>query len=222
MPLGAVLGGIAAVGSIGGSIISGSKTASQQRKASNLAGNAVDELKGVRDDFLASDPYKAFTALLSQYAQDPYTFDATDVANMKARAANEVHQGARNATMTAWERAGAVGGYRDGSTRAVEGRIGQQVGARLGDISRQIDTDAARQRIDDIARFGSLLQGYLQLRSAPSQNLANAYQGVAQQIAGYNASPFGDALKGVGTLATAIGSAPNSKGGTLFGDLFKG
>lgn len=211
---------IAAGGAIGGAVISANAAEDAQNRGMGLQQQGLNALGASQKDLLGSAPYMSFVDLMTQFSKQPQTFGPGDLESIKARATGEAHQGARNTTMAAWERAGATGSYRDGSTRAVEGRIGQQLGGRLGDISRQVDEMGARQRYTDLAQFGSLLQNLFQLRQGPAQAFSNAAIGVGSEQAGYNASPAGDALKGVGTIGTAIGSAKRSDGGTLFGDLF--
>lgn len=231
MPIGAILGAVTAVGSIGGALAQGSATKKAQNRGASLQNQGLDALQSAQNDLLGSDPYKAFTSLLSQFSTNPNTYTPELIASIKGRASDAAQQGYGEAMNAAWDRAGAQGAYRDGSTRAGESRLGQQLGGRLADISRQVDEDAAKQRIADLAQFGSLLQGFFNLRSGPAQAYANAAIGVGTQQANYNASPFGDAAKGIGTLGMAIGSAPQpykydssgkitGGGGTLFGSMF--
>lgn len=212
---------VATVGSaVAGSVIQGNATAKAQKKGAALQQSGLDALTRAEDETVGSDAYKAFTEMLTRLGQNPQTYSPADVANMKTRAAEEAFGEARSYQNAAWERAGAQGAYRDSSTRAGEARIGQALGGRLADINRQVDQDVARQRIADIAQFGSLLQGFFNLRQRSAESFANAAIGAGTQQAGYNASPFGDALKGIGLIGTSIGTAKKSDGSTAFGDLF--
>jgi hypothetical protein len=180
---------------------------------------------------LGSDPYKSFTALLTQFARQPNTYSPSDLAGMKARFAEDAVGSATATQGAAWERAGAQGAYRDGSTRRTEGRIAQRLGSDIAQGNRSVDQMAAQDRAESLARLGSLLQGFFNLRTGPAQAYANAAIGVGSNVAGYNASPFGDALKGAGALGVGIGTAQRpyqfdangniiGGGGTAFGDLF--
>lgn len=222
-----------AVGAIGGSLIAANASKSAQKKGASIQQQGLDALQGASDDLLGSDPYKSFTALLSRFAQQPNTYSPSDLAGLKARYAEDAVGGARAAQGAAWERAGAQGAYRDGSTRRTEGRIAQRLGSDIAQGNRAVDQMAAQDRAASLAQLGSLLQGFFNLRAGPAQAYANAAIGVGSNVAGYNASPFGDALKGAGALATGIGSSQRpyefdangnivGGGGTVFGSLFGG
>lgn len=224
---------ITAATAVGGSVLSANAAKGAQKRASNTQAQGIGVLQQAQDDTVGSDAYAGFMEAFTRFAQNPQTYSPEDIAGIKGRAGDAAVTGAQNFQNAAWERAGAQGAYRDSSTRAGEARVGQQLGGQLADISRNTDQMAALQRVQDLAQLGSLLQGFFNLRQGPSNALANAYIGVGNQQANYNASPFGDALKGLGTIGTAIGSANRpytynddgkitGGGGTLFGDLFRG
>lgn len=213
-------------GSIAGSIIQGNETEQAQNKAGNYQDAGLAALESSQKDLLGGAPYLAFQKMLADLGQQPFTYGPGDLESIKARMTDEAQIGARNFQNAAWERAGARGGYRDASTRRGETRLAVELGGRLADANRQVDELGRRTRQEDIVRFGQLLQGLFQLRQGPAQAFSNASIGVGTQQAGYDASGAADSLKGLGTLAVALGSAPRPKnsdgsgGGTLFGSLF--
>lgn len=219
------------VASVGGALISSSAQSSAQKKGLSTQNRGLDALESAQNDTVGSDAFKNFMDAITAFSKNPNTYTPEAIAGIKGRLGDAAVTGAQNTQNAAWERAGAQGAYRDSSTRANEARVAQGLGGQLADISRSTDEMAAKQRIIDMATLGSLLQGAFNLREAPAQAFANAAIGVGSNQASYNASPFGDALKGLGTIGTAVGSAqrpytygPDGKitggGGTGFGSLF--
>lgn len=209
--------GTSLLGGIGG-LLGGGGGISKKEQRNNFRW-AVDMLRDYRQQFEASPELAQLMAAVQQYAQDPSTYSPEFTANLKARYAEDAQQGAKAAIGQAWERAGAQGAYRDSSTRANERNIGLRLGSDIAQSNRTVDEQARKSRASDVAQLGSLISALQQLRMAPIQAEASARLGapVTQQ-----GNPFGSLLQGLGTVAAAVGTAPQKGGGSLWGNLFSG
>lgn len=203
MPFAAAVPLIGAAASIGGALISSNSQKKAQNKAGGRIDAAVGELEGAKNDTLGGDAYKQFQNLVSSYAANPYTYSPEDIASFKANAAGSIQEASRGNINDLYTRAGARGGVRDSSTGAGVARESQRLGVGLAQSGRSIDQMAAQQRIADIAQLGQILQGFFNLRSAPSQAIAQAQLNAAPTTASFSANPFGDVLRGVGSMGAS-------------------
>lgn len=199
---------ITAAASIGGAAISASGQKSAQKRGAGIQQQGLNALYEAQGDTVNSAGYQNFAELINAFSKNPRTYSDADLAGLKARYAEDAVVGARANQGAAWERAGAQGAYRDGSTRRTEGRIAQRLGSDIAQGNRSVDQMAAQDRVASLAQLGALLQGMFNLRMGPASAIANTSVGVGSNIAGYGASPFGDVLKGIGTLGAsgALGS----------------
>lgn len=196
---------ITAAASVGGAALSASAQKGAQKRGANIQQQGLDQLYSAQGELVGGDAYQNFANLINAFSQNPRTYSQSDLAGLKARYAEDAVGGARANQSAAWERAGAKGAYRDGSTRRYESSMAQRLGSDIAQGNRNVDQMAAQDRVASMAQLGSLLQGLFNLRMGPASAIANTSVGVGSNIAGYGASPFGDVLKGIGTLGAAGG-----------------
>ena len=209
--------GTSALGAIG-SLFGGGGGISKKEQRNNFRW-AVNSLADYRKQFEESPELAALTQALGNFSGDYQTYTPEFTAGLKARYAEDSQNGARNAIGQAWERSGAQGAYRDGSTRVAERNIGLRLGSDIAQGNRSVDEQARKSRSTDLATLGSLISALQSLRMGPIQAEASARLGapVTQQ-----GNAFGALLQGLGTVAAGIGTAQQKGGGSLWGNAFSG
>ena len=128
---------------------------------------------------------------------------------------NAVREGAygaaRGQTMQNNERATAAQGFRSGTTRGQERRVTQDLGSNIATGMRNVRTQAALQRPQDIiAAIGAQLPLLAQQYQWP-RDIAAAHLGIASNPINAQPSPLMGIGQGIGGLAGSLA------GGGFFG-----
>ena len=228
MALGGILAGVGALGGVASSLFGGGGISGKEQR--NNFRWSVNELDAFNEAFQNSPALANVLSAFGRLSADPFTFDEATKANLKARYAEDAVQGGQSATKAAWERSGAIGGYRDSSTRAAERNIALRQGSTIAQGNREVDQAARASRGADVQQIGSLLSAINEMRLRPLLAETGARLGSLNVQASQN--PFQGALQTLGSLGVGIGTAQrpytftdgkvSGGGGTFFGDLFSG
>lgn len=214
IPLTAIGAGVGLLGSLFG----GGGGISKKEQRNNFRW-AVNELDAFNEEFKNSAELANLLNAVRGFAKDPLTYSPEQIALSKARYAEDAVGSARATQGAAWERAGAQGAYRDGSTRRTEGRIAQRLGSDIAQGNRMVDEKARQTRAADLSQLGAIISAVQQMRMQPLMAEAQARLGapVTQQ-----GNPFGELLQGIGVLSAGLGTAPQRGGGSQWGNWLSG
>jgi hypothetical protein len=170
----------------------------------------VNTLKDAYSQFLEDPLFMRQRGIVQNRLDQPFTFDASTVAGMKA-GANEQAQGAyQGALGQSLERAGAAGGYRGGAQRGSERRLAQGLGSTVANLNREIDTQAALQKGVDVQNASTLGSGLLTSQYQFPRDIANIWAGAATNPTLLQPSPFAQLMSGVGQTASSLITNPPS------------
>ncbi len=133
------------------------------------------------------------------FAKNPLSLSPEIVATMKQRGFDEAGGAFQGALNTIGERMGAMGMYRSGGTNTQFQNAAAEYGGRIADVSRQVDTDAAKQRNTDWMQAISAILPLIQQQQRPYEQIANAYMATGSNPA------FGQPGSGLG-IGQGIGS----------------
>jgi hypothetical protein len=191
---------------------------SGQKSVKRFTGKAVGRLESILQSLLGNSTFGAVQSNAQNLAEQPLSLGPEQVELAKANQFNAAQEGAHGQLNQAWDRAGAAGSFRSGSTRQDEQRVSQGLGSQLASISRGIDLQAALQRPQDIALANNVANQALQLRYQPERDIANAWLGVSGNPIWAQPSPLTSALGGVGAFGGSIlGAAAGNPAAPLFG-----
>lgn len=156
-----------------------------------------------------SDPlFRAGQQLALEYSKNPYTFNPQLVAQLRALAADQQASTARATQQQVAERAGATGSYRSGMTGEMQRRVAQQQGQGIADAYRQIETQAAMQRPQDIANAVAVMNAMMAPQYQWNRDIANIYAGGASNPVWQQQSPMTSFGTGVGNIFGSLVGRP--------------
>lgn len=176
---------------------------SGQKTASKYTKQGVQTLQNAQADMLQNPTYLAGQNLALQLMQNPYSFSDGIKQMIEAAGIGQAQGSYQDSLKDTWEKAGAAGGYRSGFTRGQEMRLSQGLGEQAGNITRQVETDAARQRPIDISNALSAGSSALSQRYHFDENIANMLAGAAGNPIWQQPSVTQQIGSGVGQLGGA-------------------
>lgn len=208
--IGSLLGGLGGLFGSGGGI-SGKETRGNWREAVRGVETAGNDLLGNGDPNQprlvdSSQAYRDLVSALLSFSQDPFTYGPGIAEQQKAGYADQAWNAYRSALNQSDEQAAQSGQFR-GSARANRSNaLAQQLGQSIAGNNRNVDLAARQTRSQDLGQLGTLLSGLFNLRLQPAQAAAAIKTntgGIPQA-----SNPFASLLQGIGTLSTAVGTAP--------------
>lgn len=191
----------------------GSQTTGQ-REAKHFTWEGYDTLQRAQDAMTGGQPFQAAIQNVLGLLQNPSSFSPDVVAGMKQN--NQVSaQNAYNTNQLAADnRAAASTGFRSGPARDAERYNSMQLADMVSSGNRQIDTQAAMQRIPDAMNVLSAAMPYIQLPNQLPSQQAQLLGGFATAPILGQPSPTASALGGIGSLGgSVLGNAGLFKGG---------
>lgn len=184
-----------------------------QKTASKYTKQGVATLQGAQNDMLSNPTYLAGQNLALSLMQNPLSFSDSVKQMIEAAGIGQAQQSYQSGLQDTWEKAGASGGYRSGFTRGQEMRLAQGMGEQKGNIVRQVESDAAKQRPIDIANAMSVGSNALSQKYHFQENIANMLSGAAANPLWQQPSVGGQVGSGLGSLlGTGLSAQGMSKG----------
>ena len=181
---------------------------SGQKQSKKFTTQGVGALTQGQTQMLSDPLFRAGQQLALEYAKNPYTFDPKLVAQLRALASDQQATAGRQAAQQVSERAGATGSYRSGMTGDMQRRLALQQGQGIADAYRQIDTQAAMQRPQDIANAVAMMNAVLGPQYQWNRDIANVYAGGAGSNVWQQPSPWASFGTGVGKIFGSLVERP--------------
>lgn len=181
---------------------------SGQKQSKKFTEAGVSTLREGQTAMMSDALFRAGRQLALEYASNPYTFDPKLVAQLRALAADQQSVAARQAEQQVAERAGATGSYRSGMTGEMQRRVALQQGQGIADAYRQIDTQAALQRPQDIANAVAMMNAVLGPQYQWNRDIANVYAGGSSNPVWQQPSPWATFGTGVGNIFGSLVGRP--------------
>lgn len=183
-----------------------------QKTAKKYTGKAVDTLQGARTDMLSNPLYLLGQQIARQVGEQPLSLPPEIVNLIKSNQTQQTYDAYNGAVGSGLERAGAVGAYRDGSTRQFERNQAADLGGAIGNMNRNVDIQAAMQRNPDMANASNLLNSNLQTKYGFDRDIANVFSGAATNPVWSQQTPKPGALGGLGGIGGSIAGSGFSPG----------
>lgn len=201
--------------SIFGGETKGQKTARRYTEA------GIGQLRGAKEDMLANPLFQRQQSNAQSLADNPISLTPEIVAMIKANLATQGEREGQGAFAAARERHGAYGGFRGGAETGDELRVSQGLGDTFASNNRQVDTQAATQRLTDLMNVLQAIGPVINQRYQFDRDIAGAYTGAASNPVWQQPSPLSGTLGALGGLVGLGLTAPTAGafgGGSTLGN----
>lgn len=150
-----------------------------QETSREFTQEGVAELRRGKAKLEGTGSFKNLLEMIGLQTGDPLTFSPQVVQGMKQQGFDDSSRAFQGALSQIGDRMGALGMFRSGATNQQFQNAAADYGGRVADVSRQIDTQAALQRNQDLAAAVQNAMQVLGLQQRQYENIGNAWIGSA-------------------------------------------